>query len=103
MTGQSFCGREQSRVTLQVPVEELGVAVQGAEVADDGRFCASHVIHQDHGVRDVVQIHGHRDLNEAAQTGAAALARFSHFQILAEVRRKEMATIRDSVEQEERV
>lgn len=51
----------------------------------------------------VMEIHGHRDLNEAAQTGPAALACFSHFQIFAEVRRKEMTTIRDSVEQEEQV
>lgn len=51
----------------------------------------------------VMEIHGHRDLNEAAQTGTSALACFSHFQIFTEVRRKEMTTIRDSVEQEEQV
>lgn len=50
---------------------------------------------------DVMEIHGHRDLNEAAQTGTSTLACFSHFQIFTKVRRKEMTTIRDSVEQEE--
>ena len=49
----------------------------------------------------MMEVHGHRDLNEAAQAGTSALARFSHFQIFTKVRRKEMTTIRDSVEQEE--
>lgn len=49
----------------------------------------------------VVQVHGHRDLDEAAQAGGPALARLSHLQVFAEVRGKEVATVRESVGREE--
>lgn len=45
----------------------------------------------------VVEVHGHRDLDEAAQTGATALAGFSHFQVFTKVGREEVTTVRDSV------
>lgn len=80
-----------------MPVQELGVAEQGAEVAEDWSLRAPHVVHEHHGVSDVVQVHGHRDLDEAAQAGAPTPARLGHFQVLAEVGRQELAAERDSV------
>lgn len=94
---QSFGTSSCSPVALEVPVQELGIAVQGAEVAEDGSLRASHVIHEHHGVGHVVQVHGHRDLDEAAQAGAPTPARFGHFQILTKVGREEVAAVRDSV------
>lgn len=82
---------------LQVPVQELGIAAQRTEVADDGRLRAAHVVHQDHGVGHVVQVHGHRDLNEAAQAGAPALAGLGHFQVFAKVGRQQLTAVWDSV------
>lgn len=88
---------------LQVPVQELGIAAQRTEVADDGRLRAAHVVHQDDGVSHVVQVHGHRQLNEAAQAGAPALAGLGHFQIFAKVGRQQLTTVWDSVGQEQEV
>lgn len=82
---------------LQVPVQELGIAAQRTEVADDGRLRAAHVVHQDHGVGHVVQVHGHRDLNEAAQAGAPALAGLGHFQVFTKVGRQQLTAVWDSV------
>lgn len=86
-----------SPTALQVPVQELGVAVQGAEVAEHRSLGAPHVVHEHHGVSHVVQVHGHRDLDEAAQAGAPTPTRLGHVQVLAQVGREEVTAIRDSV------
>lgn len=76
-------------------VQKLGVASQRAEVAEDGGFCAPHVIHKDHGVGHTVEVHRHRGLNEAPQAGTATLAGFRHVQIRTEMRWQNVAAVRD--------
>lgn len=85
---------------MLVLVQKLGVTSQGAEVAEGGRFRAAHAVHQHHRVRHAVEVHGHGDLNEAAEAGPATRAGLRHVQVIAEVRGEDVAAIRDPVEEE---
>lgn len=77
-------------------IQKLGVASQRAEVAEDRGFRTAHIIHEDHGVRHAVEVHHHGDLNEAPQAGPATLAGLGRVQFGTEMRRKNVAAVRDS-------
>lgn len=46
--------------------------------------CAPHVVHQDHCVRDLVQIHAHCCLDVKTDASPTTLARLSYFQVPAQ-------------------
>lgn len=48
-------------------------------------ICAAHVVHQDHRVRDLVQIHADRRLDVEVDADAAAVAGLGYFEVPTQV------------------
>lgn len=57
------------------------------------RVGASHVVHQDHSVRDLVQVHAHCCPDEEADADAAAGARLGYFEVPAQVGGDELRSV----------
>lgn len=55
---------------------------------------APHVVHQDHRVGDLVQVHANRRLDEEIDADAAAVARLGDFQVPTQVARDEVRSVR---------
>ena len=57
-------------------------------------ICASHVIHQDDCVRDLVQVHADGRLDVEVDADAAAVAGLGCFQVPTQVGRDEVRSVR---------
>lgn len=60
---------------------------------------AAHVVHQDHSVRDLVQVHAHCCPDVKTDAGPATLASLRYFQVPAQQGGDEVRSVRDSVGQ----
>lgn len=56
--------------------------------------CPSHVVHQDHCVRDLVQVHANRRLDVERDADATTVAGLGHFEVLTQVGRDEVRSVR---------
>lgn len=57
-------------------------------------ICASHVVHQDHCVRDLVQVHADRCLDVETDADAAAVAGLGYFEVPTQVGRDDVRSVR---------
>lgn len=55
---------------------------------------APHVVHQDHRVRDLVQVHADRCLDVEADADAAAVAGLGYFEVPTQVGGNEVRSVR---------
>lgn len=58
---------------------------------------ATHVVHEDHCVRDLVQVHAHCCLDVKTDAGPATLASLCYFQVLAQQSGDEVRSVHYSV------
>lgn len=72
----------------------MRVAGEGAEVLLHRSVCTPHVVHQDHRVRDLVQVHAHRCLDIGGDADAATVAGLDHFEVPTQVGRNEVRSER---------
>lgn len=78
-------------------VQELQVAGEGAKVLLHWGICAPHVIHQDHRVRNLVQVHAHCRLDVKADADVAAVTGLGYFQVPTQMGRNEVRSVWYSV------
>lgn len=78
---------------LDGTVQKLQVAGEGAEILLHRRVCATHVVHQDHCVRNLVQIHAHRRLDVKADASVATVTGFGYFQVPTQMGRYEVRSV----------
>lgn len=60
-------------------------------------ICSSHVIYQNHSVRDQMQIHADCCFDVVVHTGTATVTGLGNLQVLTKVGRDEMRPVRDSM------
>ena len=77
--------------------KKLRIAGERAEVLLHRSICASHVIHQDDCVRDLVQVHADGRLDVEVDADAAAVAGLGCFQVPTQVGGDEVRSVRYSV------
>lgn len=58
-----------------------------------GSVCATHVVHQDHCVRDLVQVHVDRRLDVEIDAYTAAVAGLSYFEVPTQVGGDEVRSV----------
>lgn len=80
--------------SLEGAVQKLRVAGEGAEMLLHRSVCASHVIHKDHRVTDLVQVHADRRLDVEADADAATVAGLGYFKVPTQVSGNEVRSIR---------
>lgn len=78
-------------------VQKLQVAGERAKVLLHRGVGAPHVIHQDHRVRDLVQVHAHCRLDVKADADVTAVAGLGYFQVPTQMGRNEVRSVRNPV------
>lgn len=81
--------------SLQGAVQKFRVAGKGAKVLLYRCVGASHVIHQNHCVRDLVQVHAHGGLDVKVDAGAATVASLDQIKIPTQVGWDQVRSIRN--------
>lgn len=95
---QTVC-LSSSDSSLEGAVQEFRVAGERAEVLLHWSICASHVVHQDHCVRHLVQVHAHCRLDVETNAYLAAVTCLGYFEVPTQVGRDEVRSVWYSVMQ----
>lgn len=89
--------------SLERVVQEFRVAGEGAEVLLYWSVSATHVVHQDHRVGHLVQVHAHCRLDVETDAHAATVAGLGYFKVPTQVGGDEVRSVRYSVSQKENI